>query len=141
MAKHPSLCLDYLTYDLFSQTKFLMGHADDMNDAGKTAISARIHARLAEIDAENRLGQAALAVVELDQQSVGRLSRMDALQNQAMARAQQSRRDGEAKRLRDALRRIDDAGFGYCADCGGKIATRRLELNPTAVKCISCAAG
>jgi DnaK suppressor protein len=79
--------------------------------------------------------------VELDQQAVGRLSRMDALQNQAMARAQQSRRDTEARRLRTALHRIETGEFGWCEDCGEAIPARRLELDPAAIRCVSCASG
>ena len=48
---------------------------------------------LDELDQEDDLGRGSQAVVALDQQSVGRLSRMDALQAQAMARAAQTRRD------------------------------------------------
>ncbi|MFC3118290.1 TraR/DksA family transcriptional regulator [Jhaorihella thermophila] len=80
-------------------------------------------------------------MVQLDQQSVGRLSRMDALQNQAMAKAQQARRDLESRRLRAALARIDEGEFGWCEDCGEEIPIRRLELDPAATRCVSCAAG
>jgi DnaK suppressor protein len=66
---------------------------------------------------------------------------MDALQNQAMAKAQQNRRNTLALRLRAALTRIDDGEFGYCEDCGDDIAPKRLELDPAATKCFSCASG
>jgi DnaK suppressor protein len=52
-----------------------------------------IELQLQELTAEDELGQSSQRTVELDQQSVGRLSRMDALQSQAMAQAQQRRRD------------------------------------------------
>lgn len=112
-----------------------------MNESDITRLAALIRQRLTEIDEENRLGQDGQAVVQLDQQSVGRLSRMDALQNQAMAKAQQARRDAEAKRLRAALARIDEGEFGYCEDCGEEIAAKRLELNPAVTRCVSCASG
>lgn len=98
-----------------------------------------IRDRLAGIEAENLLGHDAQAIVTLDQQSVGRLSRMDALQNQAMAKAQQQRRDTQALRLTAALRRIQEDEFGYCDSCGEDIPLRRLELDPAAVQCVSCA--
>lgn len=104
-------------------------------------FAALIRTRLNEIEAENARGHEGQAVVELDQQAVGRLSRMDALQNQAMAKAQQVRRDAEVAGLSAALARIDDDEFGYCEDCGDEIAVRRLELNPTVTRCISCASG
>ena len=52
-----------------------------------------IELQLQELIVEDELGQSLQRTVELDQQSVGRLSRMDALQSQAMAQAQQRRRD------------------------------------------------
>ncbi|MFT7595050.1 MAG: DnaK suppressor protein, partial [Paracoccaceae bacterium] len=73
-----------------------------MNESETSRFATLIRDRLAEIKADNRLGHDGQAVVELDQQSVGRLSRMDALQNQAMAKAQQNRRNTLALRLRAA---------------------------------------
>ncbi|TDE40329.1 TraR/DksA family transcriptional regulator [Antarcticimicrobium sediminis] len=110
-----------------------------MNETDTPRFAALIRARLDEIAQQNRLGHDALAVVQLDQQAVGRLSRMDALQNQAMAKAQQARRDGESKGLRAALARIDAGEFGYCEDCGEPIAPKRLELNPAVTRCVGCA--
>lgn len=112
-----------------------------MNDSESTRFSALIRDRLLAIEAENRLGKDAQSVVQLDQQSVGRLSRMDALQNQAMALAQQARRDVQTTRLNAALARIEADEFGYCDDCGEDIAIKRLELDPSVIKCIGCASG
>lgn len=81
------------------------------------------------------------ATVVLDQQSVGRLSRMDAMQRQAMAQATSRRRQGRAARIRAALDRIGDGDFGYCLDCGEEIGLKRLSLDPTLPTCVSCAKG
>ncbi len=81
------------------------------------------------------------APVTLDQQSIGRLSRMDAMQRQAMAQETARRRDAEIARLRAALLRVDDEEFGYCAECGDEIPERRLEVDPTATRCVACASG
>ncbi len=102
---------------------------------------ARIAERLAELDAEDALGREGQGTVTLDQQSVGRLSRMDALQSQAMAKAGQARRDAERRRLAAALERIAAGDYGFCDDCGDPIAPRRLDLDPTATRCIACASG
>lgn len=110
-----------------------------VNDDRMTEFRNRIEARLAEIKGEDTRGKGGQAVVELDQQAVGRLSRMDALQSQAMAKAQQARRDGEVKRLRAALERIADGTYGECADCGGPIPDGRLKLDLAAARCVSCA--
>ena len=79
--------------------------------------------------------------MSLDQQAMGRLSRQDALLNQAMSQAQQSRRTLEIKRLTSALARIDLGDYGYCEDCGEPIAQARLTLDLAATRCISCAKG
>jgi DnaK suppressor protein len=79
------------------------------------------------------------APVELDQQTVGRLSRMDALQVQAMALETSRRRANELRRIEAALARMDEGEYGYCLECGEEIAMRRLEFDPAAPLCIGCA--
>jgi len=112
-----------------------------MNDSRMTEFRKRIETRLAEIAGEDARARGGQAVVELDQQAVGRLSRMDALQNQAMAKAQQVRRDGEVARLRAALARVADGTYGECEDCGEDIPDGRLRLDLAAVRCVACASG
>ncbi|MDA7963427.1 TraR/DksA C4-type zinc finger protein [Ruegeria sp.] len=112
-----------------------------MNETDLQHFTRRIHDRLAELAAQSASGQAAQSVVELDQQAIGRLSRMDALQNQAMAKAQQVRRDQEVRRLQAALARMEEGEFGYCEDCGDPIPRGRLDLDLAASKCVSCASG
>ena len=77
--------------------------------------------------------------VELDQTRVGRLSRMDALQGQAMAKETERRRGVELQRIASALARIEDEDFGYCVTCGEEIPLQRLELDPVVTTCIACA--
>ena len=97
--------------------------------------------RIFDLTDEIQSGHAATATVNLDQQMVGRLSRMDAIQQQAMALAAEQRRKAEIKGLKAALIRIDENEFGYCEDCGDEIPTNRLRINPTVPRCISCATG
>ncbi|MGB1695973.1 MAG: TraR/DksA family transcriptional regulator [Paracoccaceae bacterium] len=112
-----------------------------MNPPDIHEFSDLIRQRLEELTNEDQLGVGAQKVVELDQQSLGRLSRMDALQSQAMAQAQQRRRDGQRLALRQALRRIEEGEFGDCIDCGEAIDVVRLRANPTLLRCMSCAQG
>lgn len=112
-----------------------------MNETENAEFSGLIEARLREIAEENALGHSGQGVVTLDQQSVGRLSRMDALQNQAMAKAQQTRRDAEETRLRDALERIAMGDCGRCDDCDAPIPKGRLRLDLAARLCVPCASG
>ncbi|MEM6587980.1 MAG: TraR/DksA family transcriptional regulator [Pseudomonadota bacterium] len=113
----------------------------NVNDAELTAFRKLIQTRLSELAAEDDLGLSGQATVALDQQAVGRLSRMDALQNQAMAKATGARRQAERTRLLAALTRMDEGEFGYCEECGDDIAPRRLRLDPSARQCVDCARG
>lgn len=79
--------------------------------------------------------------VTLDQQSVGRLSRMDALQGQAMAKGLEARRAGRLRAIAAALARIEEGEFGWCEDCGEFIGEGRLDIDPCATRCVSCARG
>lgn len=77
--------------------------------------------------------------VELDQTKVGRLSRMDAMQGQAMALAVEERRKNELMRIENALNRIASEDYGFCLSCDEEIAIKRLELDPAVPTCIACA--
>lgn len=78
------------------------------------------------------------ATVELDQSKVGRLSRMDAMQGQAMAQASVQRQQAMLRNIEAALQRIDDGSYGLCIDCDEPIAVKRLEFDPTVSRCVSC---
>lgn len=91
---------------------------------------------LARFSEESRQAQ---APVELDQTRQGRLSRMDAMQGQAMAQATDARRRRQIAALKGALQRIETAEFGECAECGEPIAQARLKSNPAATLCVACA--
>lgn len=79
------------------------------------------------------------AAVELDQQSVGRLSRMDAMQAQQMALAADRQRQAQIARIRRALKQMEEGDFGYCVECGTQIPDGRLEADPAAHLCVNCA--
>ena len=79
------------------------------------------------------------APVTLDQDSVGRLSRIDAMQVQAMALAVERRRQSEKQRIEAALKRLDEGDWGDCLACGDEIAAARLEHDPSVTQCIRCA--
>ena len=103
----------------------------------KTLLEQRL-ANLEQLleDAESRSQS-----VELDQSKVGRLSRMDALQQQAMSDAIRSRAQHERARLQLALKRWQEGEYGWCNQCGEMIAPGRLEADPAASLCIACATG
>ena len=96
--------------------------------------------RAAQLAQERAISREARAPVTLQQDSVGRLSRMDAMQQQAMAQAQDRRRQSESARIEAAIRRIDAGEWGYCVTCGDDIAAARLNHDPSIPTCIQCAA-
>ncbi len=99
----------------------------------------RIAAELAELDAATAATSDDRKPVELDQQSVGRLSRMDAMQGQAMAAALEARRAQRRSALSAAMARIEEGEYGWCAHCGDFIGDGRLTVDPAAVLCVTCA--
>lgn len=76
--------------------------------------------------------------VILDQSSVGRLSRMDALQQQAMAAGWKETLLRENRRLVAAWARLGDGSFGICCRCDEPIPKDRLEADPGAPFCADC---
>lgn len=108
-----------------------------------TEQEKKAHARLialkAELTAVSETAAEDLKPVGLDQQSVGRLSRQDSLQVQAMAKAADARRAGELRRIDAALHRIEEGEYGWCVECGEAIGEKRLEVDPAAPRCRACA--
>lgn len=103
------------------------------------AVKARlIEQREALLDVADSTRDAA-QTVELDQTRVGRVSRMDAMQAQAMAKESDRRRLLALQRIDSALKRIEDGEYGYCSACDEVISARRLEVDPGALLCIDCA--
>ncbi len=112
-----------------------------IGDTELARYRARLEADLAALERADERGQDSRKTVELDQQSVGRLSRMDALQHQAMAQANHGRRAQAQRRLLAALARIEAGEFGECSECGEDIPRGRLDIDPAVPTCVSCAQG
>jgi DnaK suppressor protein len=98
-----------------------------------------LNARLKELDRLDAMSAEGRAPVTLQQDAVGRLSRMDAMQQQAMAQAEERRRGAERARIRAAIGRIDEGEWGYCVTCGEEIAEGRLRNDPSLATCVGCA--
>ena len=111
----------------------------DRSDIDLKTARARLRERHDELVRLHQSGAEDRAPVELDQTRVGRLSRMDALQVQAMAVATDQRREQELKRIDVALQRIEAGDYGYCITCDEESPAKRLELDPAAVLCVDCA--
>lgn len=112
---------------------------DDRDDLDLKAIKRALEREREELLATSEAAAGERRPVELDQQSVGRLSRMDALQVQAMAKAVESGRRARLQRIDAALKRLADDDYGACTDCGEDIPAKRLAIDPTITRCVICA--
>jgi DnaK suppressor protein len=91
-----------------------------------------------EIQATLEASKEASGVVELTT-AIGRLSRMDAMQNQQMALELRRRQEQQLQRIANALKRMDQNRYGLCGRCKQPIAEERLEVSPDVVMCVKCA--
>ncbi|MEQ8228094.1 MAG: TraR/DksA family transcriptional regulator [Rhodospirillales bacterium] len=99
----------------------------------------RLEILIGELEKLDSITRESRKPVELDQTTQGRLSRMDALQVQAMQEATAERRRSEKMRAQAALDRMDAGDFGYCVSCGEEIPAKRLDHDPTVPTCVDCA--
>ena len=102
-------------------------------------LESRLLREREELVALGAESQQASQTVELDQSRVGHLSRMDAMQSQAMAIEIKRRREIQITRIDTALQRLANDSFGLCARCAEIIDQARLEFDPTSLLCIDCA--
>ena len=120
-----------------------MAESDDDPRSAELRVKfrPRLEAELVELTAARDATAEGRAPVQLDQQSVGRLSRMDAMQMQQMALAADRQRNTRITRVRNALDRMARGDFGYCVACDNEIPHARLEADPSVPFCVACAAG
>lgn len=99
----------------------------------------RLVQRQIELVALSEEAEQGCETVTLDQTTVGRLSRIDAMQSQAMNQEAQRRRQFELVAIKSALKRLQEDDYGYCDECGNEISVGRLEIDLTSRFCIGCA--
>ena len=104
-----------------------------------THFASVIRAEMGQLKVLSETAKESRAPVGLDQQSVGRLSRMDAIQQQSMELATEDRRQQRLTALAAALLRIEAGDYGYCLKCEDEIAAGRLAADPAVSLCIGCA--
>jgi len=97
-----------------------------------------IHRQLGKLEKSMAVTDEALKTVELDQAAVGRLSRMDSLQSQGMAKGLRERETVKLALIQEAIRRLDAGMYGVCTACGGEVAFERLLVFPESGTCASC---
>jgi DnaK suppressor protein len=110
-----------------------------MDAAAQEDFRLRLLALRTELQDLEAISAEACKPVELDQSTVGRLSRMDAIQGAQMAQEASRRRQQQLGRISGALARIEAGDYGYCNLCDEDISVGRLGIDPTYSLCIRCA--
>jgi DnaK suppressor protein len=78
---------------------------------------------------------------EIDQSAVGRLSRIEALQNKGLTQNLKERERTQFEEVLQALGRLDDGTYGLCARCRSAIGADRLLVFPETRTCSDCPGG
>ena len=94
--------------------------------------------QLEKLKRSMRVTDEALRPIELDQTAVGRLSRIDSLQNQGLAKNLHEREQVKLALLLEALKRMEAGAYGVCTRCGGQIPFERLFVFPETPECGGC---
>ena len=110
-----------------------------MRDIDLEWFRNRLREKQTELASLREMSAQAREAVTLDQSSVGRVSRIDAIQQQEMALAAERNRERELQRIKSALLRMDQGDYGYCLTCGEDIAEKRLRADPAIPTCVDCA--
>ncbi len=101
-------------------------------------LRSLLESRKTQLDQQLEDALAATSVVTLDQSSVGRVSRMDAMQQQSMAVSTRAKAEASLRKVLLALKRMDYEDYGYCEQCDGQIQFKRLKVQPEASNCMKC---
>jgi len=109
-----------------------------MNSERQAYFRGKLLGLQADIEGDLNSSKSASNVVELDT-AIGRLSRMDAMQDQQMALELRRRQEQQLQRITNALKRIGNGTYGQCGRCRKPIAEERLELAPDVFLCVRCA--
>lgn len=112
--------------------------APELNQQQIDELHDQLEDKRRELESQLANADDATKPVALDQQSVGRVSRIDAIQQQQMALANRQQATQLAKRIELALQRIDSGEYGFCLQCTEPIAFARLQAQPFAGLCLDC---
>jgi len=101
-------------------------------------LSNQLKLKVKELEAQVEDSLKNTEPVTLDQQSVGRVSRMDAIQQQQMAVANHEQSMLLQKQVLAAIKRVESGEYGFCLQCGEPIGFARLEAQPFTPLCLNC---
>jgi len=110
-----------------------------LTDSQRKEVKASLLELEKQLGEEIQLAKKSSVPVELDQQAFGRVSRIDAIQQQKMSAAGLSRLELRLQKVKSAILRVDDDSFGLCAQCEEEIPLKRLLVSPESPVCVQCA--
>jgi len=110
-----------------------------MNDTDLQKFKQMLEQQRDQLMASQEIAQNSTQTVDLDQSSVGRVSRGDALQAQSMAIETTRLRQQQLRQISTALALVASGDYGYCSVCDAEIDPRRLEIEPASTMCVPCA--
>lgn len=70
--------------------------------------------------------------------AIGRISRMDAINNKSVNEAALRNSKNKQQKLQRALKEIDSPSFGLCRQCGNPIEIEKLLVMPESIRCVTC---
>lgn len=91
-----------------------------------------------ELQEQLEISEQSTQIVNLDQTAVGRVSRIDAMQQQSMALSAKSKAKAKLKKVALALMAIKNSDYGRCQQCEDDIGFPRLNVQPEASLCLDC---
>jgi DnaK suppressor protein len=103
-------------------------------------LRSELERQLSKLQRSMRTTNRAMKPVQLDQSSVGRLSRIDNLQTQELTAGLQAREQAKLGQILEALKRMEVGTYGTCVICGEPVAFERLLVFPEAPNCVDCTA-
>ena len=109
-----------------------------LTEAQLAEIQSELERVLTRLERSLRSTEEAARPVELDQTAVGRLSRMDSLQNQELTRTLKEREQARLSLLSDAFERLEAGRYGICTECAEAIDFQRLLVFPETPVCSGC---
>lgn len=110
---------------------------DDLNDIQIGILENLLIQLKGQLIEAIKRGQESSKVVSLDD-PIGRLSRVDALQQQKMAAEGLRRLELKLNQVELALKKIADREYGFCSQCEELIPFGRLKIKPESIMCLSC---
>ena len=109
-----------------------------MNEQDLSIYKQKLESMLLEIGEYLSKTEESAAAVEPDK-GLGRLSRMEAMQDQQMVLELRRRKKRQLLEVKNAISRIEQNLFGKCVFCGKKISSERLNVFPEVQSCVNCA--